>query len=482
MPENSLSSENFDPGLPGLEKTLLASLSLLLVFLPWALGTMHLWSQFTALGIAAFCLVISILPRGGDPVTPGIVKLIRFPVFYAGLLLFLYIAIQGLNPAWKYYELAGRWYMIPIREYIGWLPSGTQTAFADANPFRYLLILAIPFLTICALWCGITRKQSVFFLLIIIVLNGIALSLLGLAQIFTGADKIFWIVEHSARNTVGSFIYRNHAAAYYNLIIGLSGGLALYYFNEGRVMLKRSDPSGIFLFFAVLVFIVVALSLSRTGVVLGTMTLIGLFCVFLFFTLFQKSTSTNKAIAVSIMALVVVFGGFAASRIDYDALIDRFDRMSQVDSIEWEIRWSTTVSTAQMFADNWFYGAGAGSFRWLFPAYMDWDSGHAVFQGERLWEFAHNDLIQFPAELGVVGMSLILLSLIYFGAQMLSRRTYQNPLILLLLFTLGITVAHASVDFVFQNPAILTTWCALLVLGTILVRMERVSERRRRRR
>ncbi len=482
MSDNSLPSDDFDPSIPPLEKTLLGFLGLLLVFLPWALGTMHVWSQVAALGIAAICFLLSILPRGGDPVTPGIIKLIRFPVFYAGLLLLAYVAIQGSNPAWKYLELAGRWFMIPIEGHISWLPTGTQTAFEAANPFRYLIIFGIPFLAICAIWCGLTRKESVYFILILLVLNGVALALLGLVQIFTGAEKIFWLIDHPASNTVASFIYRNHAAAYFNLIIGLSGGMALYYFHEGRLMLRRSDPSGIFLFFAVVIFIIVVLSLSRAGVVMATVTLLGLFCVFLFFALFQKSTAANKSIAVSIMAMVVGFGGYVAGRIDYDALIGRFDRMSRVDDFAWDIRWSATVSTAQMFADNWLYGWGAGSFRWMFPAYMDRESGHEAFQGERLWEFAHNDLIQFPAELGVVGMAIVLFILGFYGWQMVSRQVYRNPLIFFILFSLGITVLHSTVDFNFQNPAILTTWWVLLALATLLVRMERVSERRRRRR
>ncbi len=482
MNEPSFSSDDFEPATPRLEKILLGFLALLLVFLPWALGTMHVWSQLTTLGLAAICFLLSILPRGDDPVVPGIVKLVRFPVFYAGLLLLAYVAIQGFNPAWKYIELAGRWYMIPIDGHISWLPSGTRTAFEDANPFRSLVIFAIPFLTLCAIWCGLTRRESILFLLILLVLNGLALAALGLAQIFTGAEKIFWLIDHPARHTIASFVYRNHAAAYFNLMIGLSGGLALYYFHEGRLMLRRSDPSGLFLFFAVAIFIVVILSLSRAGVVMGTMTLLGLFCVFLFFALFQQSTASNKAVAVFIMALVVAFGGYAAGRIDYEALIDRFDRLSRIDDFAWEIRWSATVSTARMFADNWLFGWGAGGFRWIFPAYMDVESGHEVFQGGYLWEFAHSDVVQFPAELGVVGMGFILFSLAYFGLQLASRRTLINPLSLFVLFTLFVTVLHSTVDFVFQNPAILTTWWALLALTAVLVRMERASERRRRRR
>ncbi len=482
MPSNQSSADDFEPGIPPQEKVLLAAMSVLLIFMPWAIGTMPLWSQLTALGLAALCFVISVLPRPEDPVTPGAVKLIRFPVFHAGLLLMGYIAIQGFNPAWTYLELAGRWYMIPVQDHIDWLPTGTDTAFTVSNPFRYMVILGIPFLACCALWCGITRKSSVFFLFIMLVLNAVVLSILGFAQIFTGADKIFWVVEHHARHTVASFIYRNHAAAYFNLMVGLSGALALYYFHEGRLMLRRSDPSGIFLFFAVILLALVGLSLSRAGAVLGTITLLSLFSVFLFNALVQRATASNRLIAVCIMALVVIFGGYLVSQIDYDRLVERFDQISELDDRPWQVRWSAQKASADMFVNNWFYGTGAGSFRWLFPAYQDWERDAATFGPDRLWQYAHNDVLQYPIELGVVGMAFVVFIIGYFGWQLVVWRTLQNPLAFFLVLVLGITVIHALIDFPFQNPAILTAWCVLLTLVTILVRMENVAERRRRRR
>lgn len=54
------------------EKALLALVALHLCFLPWALGTMHVWSQLTSLGLGAAGMVLALIPRtySGDYALP----------------------------------------------------------------------------------------------------------------------------------------------------------------------------------------------------------------------------------------------------------------------------------------------------------------------------------------------------------------------------------------------------------------------------
>src|SRR5258708_1212761 len=121
-----------------LEKAVLWVVALHLCFLPWALGTMHAWSQVTSLGLSAVGLALALIPRvyGGDlgpgfqiggqtsedrgqnvderrnPSTsrpPSSVlrppssafrltmwpRLLHFPIFWIGLALLGYIALQA---------------------------------------------------------------------------------------------------------------------------------------------------------------------------------------------------------------------------------------------------------------------------------------------------------------------------------------------------------------------------------------------------
>ncbi len=115
------------PPLHLQERWFLGIVLLQLVFLPWAFGTMHGWSQMVSLGFGVLGLGVALLPRrydddallfaapGGRRAEDGGQKsnarsqefilrsrprLLKFPVFWLGLLLLGCIALQGFNPSW----------------------------------------------------------------------------------------------------------------------------------------------------------------------------------------------------------------------------------------------------------------------------------------------------------------------------------------------------------------------------------------------
>ena len=51
------------PPLHPQERWFLAIVLLQLIFLPWAFGTMHVWSQAIALGLSALGFVVALWPR-----------------------------------------------------------------------------------------------------------------------------------------------------------------------------------------------------------------------------------------------------------------------------------------------------------------------------------------------------------------------------------------------------------------------------------
>jgi hypothetical protein len=51
------------PPLHPQERWFLAIVLVQLVFLPWAFGTMHVWSQVTALGLSAMGFAVALWPR-----------------------------------------------------------------------------------------------------------------------------------------------------------------------------------------------------------------------------------------------------------------------------------------------------------------------------------------------------------------------------------------------------------------------------------
>lgn len=133
-------------------------------------------------------------------------------------------------------------------------------------------------------------------------------------------------------------------------------------------------------------------------------------------------------------------------------------------------RQQAVAAGTAMAKDNLITGWGAGGFRFRFPSYQQnypeiWQMG-----GQRLlWEHAHNDFLQTLIELGLVGSMLLVLGLIYGLWKFTLHRGWTQwfAVTLLLGLGLGLVLAHAWVDFPFQNPAILLTW---LSVGTALLR------------
>src|ERR1017187_5948376 len=90
------------------ELLLLGIIGLHVVFLPCAVGGMRPWSQIISLILAIVGLVVALIPRRYTPEQSGVnnfrlvmwPRLIRFPIFWLGLLLLVYIMVQALNPAW----------------------------------------------------------------------------------------------------------------------------------------------------------------------------------------------------------------------------------------------------------------------------------------------------------------------------------------------------------------------------------------------
>ena len=451
---------------------MLAWVTLHLCFLPWALGTMHVWSQCVSLGLALIGFVVAARPRtyeathtSGDPVTVRpLRRLLRFPLFWAGLLLLLYVVIQGLNPAWRYRINATYWWLEPI-EYLRWLPSGMDVPFATAGPWRSLLVGASLWLTVCTVWIGFMRRLTFRLLLTFLVVNGVLLSLLGLAQQLTHATGIFWLVPVRSQSFVSTFIYRNHTGAYLNLILALGAGLAWWYFTRGNRRMDKSSPAGVFTFAAVIVGLMVLFTFSRGAILLLLTFSILAGLAFLWTQLRQPAHERSSAVIVGLLIVLAGFIGTGLFSLKAENIWKRFEGMIADPVASANDRTQAHAAAGEMFAASPIFGWGAGCFRFGFPlhVYRHPDIYYSGTSQRKYWEHAHNDLLEYPIEFGVVGSLLLAAPLGWLGYTLLRRRCWRNPLALLAALGCLLTLVHARMEFVFQNPAILITWTVLLL-------------------
>ena len=113
--------------------------------------------------------------------------------------------------------------------------------------------------------------------------------------------------------------------------------------------------------------------------------------------------------------------------------------------------------------DYFWTGSGGGSFYAVFPRYRQGDV-------EKFYNHAHNDYLQFAADTGAVGISILgLIVVLSLGAALVAQYRRRDPLMRGMGFAtvMGVTalLIHSAVDFNLQIPANAMMFTLLLALG-----------------
>ena len=172
------------------------------------------------------------------------------------------VTIQGLNPAWRFETDDKGWWLRAIPS-TTWLPTGVDVPFERGGPWRMLLIYSSVLLTSCSLWVGFTRRRVLQTLFIVLATNGVVLAGFGIAQRLLGNGKIFWFYDSPNSSYFSSFIYKNHGGTYLVLALAVTCGLAAWYYLRGLRRMEKSNPAGLFAFFATCTAIAILISYAR---------------------------------------------------------------------------------------------------------------------------------------------------------------------------------------------------------------------------
>jgi hypothetical protein len=463
------------------ERMLLALLIFHLVAIAWCIGGLRLWAQISSLVLSVITILVALLPREYDESQSGNTgfrllmwpRLIRFPVFWIGIPFLIYIAIQGLNPAWVFtINARGVWWMTGI-DHIGWLPAGVTVPLDRGGPGMRLIMYTSVWLTVCALWVGITRRRSLNILFTALAINGLLICSLALAQRLLGNGKMFWFYESPNASFFGCFTYKNHAGAYLNLTLAVACGISGWYYLRGLRRLEKSNPAGIFAFFATFVAINVLVSYSRGATMAMLLFLAGAIIAFVYH---QITSPAELRRPIVIVTLVILFGVFLKNGMDALNTGEAWTHFAHAFSgndLSATARITANKASLDMLGDNWVSGSGAGSFKFLYPEYQQHYPEIWTLQGRQLfWDHAHNDILEFPIELGLIGILFPLASIFYLLARAARFYFWHNPLVSCLLFVLALSVSHSWFEFIFQCPAILLTAWVLLTAAAQFAEFE----------
>lgn len=466
----------------GAEKFLTAVLAGWLIFLPLAFGTRDVWSQIVAFGLAALAFASTCLPRplpplageeGAPVVRAPIVRLSHSPSFWLTVALLLYAALQSLNPAWQYFETpdGGAWGIRQLFPLAG-IPAGIDAPFAQMNGWRQVFIWGSPLLAGAAAWAGLTRRKTVHVLLTLFVLNALLVGALGVAQRLTDTKLIYWHYAFHGAEPYGSFVYKNHAAAY--LLIGLAacGGLAGWHYFHGRRTMARSTPAPVFVLLGAVLLVSIFLSQSRLGTLLAAGVMLALAALVIL-----RLRGQTLSMGVALLTIVAAAGLSLAALNSFDTSRARARFAAVLGSPNGEVFHTRVLAgelTRRMIVDHPAFGVGAGAYRYHTPTYMR-DLPHLAqrttyyhhrpISARYQLNHAHNDHLQLLAEFGLVGGTLAYLLAACGLAALLDSPRRRHPMGSAALVGFVALLGYAAVDFPLQNPAVLSTFVVFLVLS-----------------
>lgn len=459
---------------------------------PWFLGGMFWWPQliYLVLSLIPFILLFIPMGHGSSTAKENLIKLIRFPVFWLGLLFLLYITIQGLNPSWNVTFIENgtiqRATKLPESEYITWLPTSVSAPFTRMNPWRVVIVYATALMFVCSIWVGIRRRRSLVFLLSVFVFNVFLVAILLILQKMTGATEIYWVFK--SRNPLfgGPFIYRNHTSAY--LMLGLGGAISAfsYYLRQKKITLSKSDPRWLFFALGAIILLGILYNASRGGVLFNFIIVVFAISAPAINSLIIGNWQwKNVFIFIAIIGILLLFL-YPISIRSHKELVSRFNETvnGTIKRIEngYDYRINSTLATFDMFSENYMFGWGAGSFRYIFRKYQK-EYKYLYYASDQVlnpkwmakyggkqepvrirYNYAHDDIIQNLAEYGLVGSSflyaIVITGFLYIICHYKKVRFYH----IMMTFTSLVFIFYSFIDFVWNNPSDFYAFCMMLII------------------
>ena len=268
----------------------------------------------------------------------------------------------------------------------------------------------------------------------------------------------------------GTFVNRNHFSGYLEMVIPLALGLILARTDlfslsgkKWKEKILRISEKGVYknLLLAlavILMALAIILSKSRSGVFLVVLTFILVFgmAVLYFGRVRQQQKWIKSFLKVTFLIIVLM-----ALYIGIDATIERF----AMDNILEEVRPVVWSNTTGIIGDFPVFGSGLGTFEALYPAYEESST-------PPLFEHAHNDYLEYLAELGVVGFVMLLggiLVMLVFSFLMWKVRRHPEVKGLALggMVAVVAMLVHSITDFNLHIPANMMLFAVVLSLTVV---------------
>jgi hypothetical protein len=458
----------------------------LIVFTPLAFGTVHVWACTVMELVVLFLLLVWLLKliylnRSFPGFRSSIVKT---PLNLPLCLFFLLCLFQMVPLSPRVIEyISPNTYDLYIQTIPGY---GVREADLNASDkisvnrplsiyshatrdelFKVLTYVSVFFLIIN----NIKTRDQMRRIVLAIIITGTIVAFLGILQMLSGTNKIywFWVSKYKTGNYFGPYINPNHFAGYMGMVIPLGIGLLIAHLlnrsfipagswrHRLSIIESHLSKNSLLIFIIVIMGLSLMFSLSRGGI------LCFLFSMVFFFTILGIKKSQRKkrkigAVIVGLIFAMLIWIGINPVLKELSTLADiRFTSNSRT------IRWMDTLNIARDFP---FFGVGLGNFQHIYSKYTTlktWGYTHA-----------HNDYMEMLADTGWPGAILFFGGIVFLLIKtLLLWHRRRDP------FVTGITLGAVTaavfillqnmVTFNFHIPANAMLFFIILGLAVVVV-------------
>ncbi len=353
-----------------------------LVFTAWSLGGYPTWALHLLFlgGLGTFLASVFPMPRSwnGYDQQHGNLKnfkrLLLQPFFWAALLFLVYILIQFLNPSIAQVFGEKSWWVESMTPPLGAnFPSSVKANYESMNALRTFVLQASAISLACGILVGIQRRKSALIILWSFVISGVTMGFVAILQKLSKTWEILWFIECSSPypKLWGTFVYRNQGAAFLLLVLLISALLYFFYYKDSTAKLKKSGPHFLCFLFVFLIYGSIWLSLSRGGIILGSLLAV-IFCIFTFrFHLIGIMRGGSFLLSGLFLGILIAGGIFIMQFSNWDEVEQRIEHFEEIIyNLESYDRTLSSRATWDMAQSRLTYGWGAGSFRYIFPIYQ----------------------------------------------------------------------------------------------------------------
>ncbi len=314
----------------------------------------------------------------------------------------------------------------------------------------------------------ITKRKQILRLFYVIVGMGVFQAFYGLFELYNPNPRIlFYEKVHGLDTVSGTFVNRNHLSGYLEMAIPIAIGLILSridLFPKGKLKLRerivRLSEKGLaknlLLAGGILIMAIgIVLSKSRSGVFL----LIFAFLLFLeLAVLFLREARYRQIWTKRFLQIMFLGITLLSLYVGIEATLERF-ALDEVQKSNRPLVWANTMEITRDFP---LFGSGLGTFNAVYPAYeIRSHSGH--------YTHAHNDYLEYLAELGIMGMVCLLggiLFLLYTTFRVWRDRRHPEVKGLVMGGVVAVIcmLIHSIADFNLHIPANMLLFTAVLTL------------------